>query len=197
VQPGAVAHVGARRRPAVEHWLLSAHPNPDEARREWQEQGITLFPLGALSSAVRLPGRLVHAVAATADPPEVGAFLDEAFQGGPVICDPHGRRYYALVPGRVPTTWRAAAEDWRAWDVDCLGRGTYLGVPRPDMDNGAGQASASYWSVPTPPTARLCPPLSVARLIAAGVRLMSEDTEPCRSAGRTPGSGTKAPVGGG
>ncbi|WP_309142003.1 hypothetical protein [Streptomyces griseicoloratus] len=172
-----IVHSDAGRRPAAEQWLLSAHASPGQARREWQEQGVTLLPLGTLFSAVRIPGRLVHAVAATADPREVDAFLEEALEGGPVICDPYGPRYYALVHGSMPTTWRAAAEDWRVHDVACLGHGTYLGVPRLDIADCPEHATASYWSVPMPSAATLCPPLSVARLISAGAHRMAEDAE--------------------
>ncbi|MFF0110971.1 hypothetical protein [Streptomyces hirsutus] len=174
---GVIECCAAERRLATEDWLLSAHPSPGRARAEWQEQGLTLLPLGALFSAVRIPGRLVNAVAETADPGEVDAFLDEALRGGPVICDPHGPRYYALVPAGMPRTWRAAVDGWHTQDVDCLGRGTYLGVPRLDLVDFPERGAASYWSVPMPPSTTLCPPLSVARLIAAGAHRMTEDTE--------------------
>lgn len=193
-----MTRLGADRRSAAEQWLLSGHPFPEQARKEWQEQRITLVPLGVRFSAVRIPGRLVHAVAAATEAQEVDAFLDEALAGGPVICDPHGLRYYALVPGGMPSTWGAAADDWRAQHVDCLGRGTYLGVPRPDIVESAGHTNPSYWSVPVPPTATFCPPLSVARLIAAGARRMAEDVEGDGSDSRPPGpaSGVWRPASG-
>ncbi|WP_240982516.1 hypothetical protein [Streptomyces sp. S3(2020)] len=130
---------------------------------------MALLALGTLFSAVRLPGELV--LAAGRCRPElvqVDDFLDEALDGGPVICDPVGPRYYALVPVGVPIAWHAAAEEWRALDVACLGGGTYLGVPRVDAVRFDQQTHTSYWSVPLSPEFALCTPLAVARIIAAG-----------------------------
>ncbi|MFF9604894.1 hypothetical protein ACF1GY_21830 [Streptomyces sp. NPDC014684] len=104
---------------------------------------------------------------------EADQFLDEALDGGPVICDPRGHRYYALVPASMPRTWHQAAEEWRTREVDCLGRCVYLGVPRPDVDR-PGAVSASYWSVPLASAATLCRPLTVARLIAAGWQALGD-----------------------
>nr|WP_205615194.1 hypothetical protein [Streptomyces harenosi] len=177
-EQGALVHTAEDRRPAAGHWLLSAHPRPGYARAEWQANGVVLLPLGTLFSAVRIPGRLVQAVAAGTEPEVIDAVLREVLDGGPVICDPHRPRYYALVPASMPRTWRRAADDWRVADVDCLGLGTYLGVPRLDaVEPAAG--TASYWSVPMRSAGVLCAPLKVARLIAAGVhQLASEDPEP-------------------
>ncbi|MGW4950684.1 hypothetical protein [Streptomyces parvulus] len=177
-EPGVLVHPMADRQLAVEHWLLSTLKNRDHARWEWQTQGLTLLPLGGLFSAVRLPQRLVLAVASGTGPSaEVDAFLSEAFAGGPVICDPHGRRYYALVPATMPVTWHQAVDDWRVADVDALGRDTYLGVPRPDLTTFDQHTFASYWSVPMASMATLCAPLSVARLIAAGQHQLAAQDE--------------------
>ncbi|MFJ8346461.1 hypothetical protein ACIQ9J_08885 [Streptomyces sp. NPDC094153] len=129
-------------------------------------------------SAVRIPGTLVQAVAATTEPDEVDAFLEDALTGGPVICNRRHLRYYALVPGSMPSTWSEAADNWRIQDVDCLGRGCYLGVPPLSPVKSRCQAD-SYWSVPVPSPAILCRPLTVARLIAAGAhQLPDEAAEP-------------------
>ncbi|MFC7816901.1 hypothetical protein ACFUTR_19905 [Streptomyces sp. NPDC057367] len=147
----------------------------DRARMEWQDHGITLLPLGTLFSAVRLPQRLVLAVAGGTGPSaQVDAVLADVLAGGPVICDPHGHRYYALVPAGMPVTWHQAVDDWRVMDVDCLGRDTYLGVPRLDLTSFDRRTYASYWSVPMPSMATLCAPLTVARLIAAGQHCLTE-----------------------
>jgi hypothetical protein len=68
----------------------------------------------------------------------------------------------------MPTTWRDAATEWHAMDVDVIGRGIYLGVPSLEATEYDPYTRASYWSVPMASAAELCPPLSVARLIAAG-----------------------------
>ncbi|MFJ5154946.1 hypothetical protein ACIQCF_25825 [Streptomyces sp. NPDC088353] len=175
--PGVLVHPAADRLLAAEHWLLSTHPRPKQARAEWAERGAALLPLGTLFSAVRIPGALVQAVAATTEADEVDAFLEDALNGGPAICNPRHLRYYALVPASMPSTWRQAADDWRAQDVDCLGRGCYLGVP-PLNPAKARREADSYWSVPMPSPAILCQPLTVARLIAAGAHQLAEAAEP-------------------
>jgi hypothetical protein len=163
---------------SAEEWLLSAHPtSPRLGRAEWREQNLTVLALGSLFSAVRIPGRIVQAVAASTDPADIDAMLHEALKGGPVICDVHGPRYYALVPAKVPRTWRDAADDWRRDDVACLGRGAYLGVPRLDAVEFPVRGTASYWSVPMEAAGLLCPPLSVARVIAAGAARLAEEQE--------------------
>ncbi|MER6139177.1 hypothetical protein ABT174_03825 [Streptomyces sparsogenes] len=167
---GALVHSRADPRLAVEHWLLSALPQSSRRRaiEDWERYKLAVLPLGTLFSAVRLPGRLVLALSGgTMLSGEADQFLSEALGGGPVICDPRGHRYYALVPAGMPRTWHQAAEEWRTQEVDCLGRCAYLGVPRADVEQ-PDVAAASYWSVPMAPAARLCAPLTVARLIAAG-----------------------------
>ncbi|WP_435252017.1 hypothetical protein [Streptomyces tendae] len=179
--PGVLVHPTADRRLATEHWLLSTLDghSRDRARMEWQAGGITLLPLGTLFSAVRLPLRLVLAVAGERSAPsaDVDAFLSEALAGGPVICDPSGRRYYALVPATMPTTWHKAVDDWRTADVDCLGRDTYLGVPSTDLDTLNARTYASYWAVPMASAAMLCAPLAIARLIAAGQHQLAQQAD--------------------
>jgi hypothetical protein len=173
---GALVHPGTDRRLAVEQWLLSTVSDVGMTRLEWEQHHVAMLPLGTLFSAVRIPGRLVQAVAASTDPEDIDPVLEETLEG-PVICDPHGPRYYALVPASMPRTWRAAADDWRVADVDALGRGTYLGVPRLDavvLCPGA----ASYWSVQMSGPGALCAPLVVARLIAAGVHRLADERAP-------------------
>ncbi|WP_405856098.1 hypothetical protein OG407_07155 [Streptomyces sp. NBC_01515] len=140
---------------------------------EWQEQSLAMLPLGTLFAAVRLPVALVGAAAflrGTPDLAQVDAFLDEVLDGGPVICDPQGRRCYALVPASMPESYKQAAEDWRPLGVEILGRGTYLGVPPVHLVEFDKEACVSYWSVPMQSPAMLCTPLNVARLIAAALQ---------------------------
>lgn len=175
VSPGALVHPSADRRLAAEHWLLSTLAEPLKGCEEWDAHGVALLPLGGLFSAVRLPGRLVLAVAGERSLPsrDLDAFLGEALEDGPVICDPRHERFYALVPPTMPQTWHQAADDWRALDVDCLGRGTLLGVP--SLAELEPRAFTSYWSVPMSSAAMLCAPLTVARFIAAGRRMLGVD----------------------
>ncbi|MFG2269155.1 hypothetical protein ACGFNY_05195 [Streptomyces chartreusis] len=175
-EPGVLIHPAADRRLAAEHWLLSTLPEDRRARArlEWREEGVAMLPLGTLFSAVRLPARLIMAITGPLAPYEIDAFLADALDGGPVICDPHGPRYYALVPASVPRTWRDAADEWRDADADVLGRDTLLGVPRLDATEVNPLARASYWSVPMESMGMLCAPLKVARLIAAAQAAMAE-----------------------
>ncbi|NUV63242.1 hypothetical protein [Streptomyces sp. CAI-85] len=168
--PGVLVHPAADRRLAAEQWLLSTLGDDARARarREWTDHRVAVLPLGTLVSAVRLPARLVLAVAGGRTPSaDVDQFLAEVLDDGPVICDPRGLRYYALVPASMPATWRAAAEEWSSAEIECLGRGCYLGVPRLDVVDQDPRVG-SYWSVPMESAARLCGPMAVARLIAAG-----------------------------
>lgn len=174
--PGVLVHPTADRRRGAEHWLMSAHRSPRQARREWTDTGMTLLPLGTLFSAVRLPLRLALAPIGGRRPSQdADAFLADVLCDGPVICDPAGRRYYALVPASMPVTYHQAADEWRAADVECLGRGAYLGVPR--LDRLECGPVASYWSVPMSSMATLCAPLAVARLIAAGKHALGDDED--------------------
>lgn len=173
-EPGVLVHTSADRRLATEHWLLSTRPDPKRARHEWNTDGVALLPMGGLFSAVRLPARLLLAIVGGKAPSrDVDALLDEVLEGGPVICDPRHQRYYALVPATMPRTWHQAADDWREVDVDCLGRGTCLGVP--SLTAVEPRGLDSYWSVPMPSAGILCAPLAVARLIAAGVHQLVEE----------------------
>ncbi|MDQ0749149.1 hypothetical protein QF034_003380 [Streptomyces africanus] len=176
-EPGVLIHPTADRRLATEDWLLATLPPAfrDRARWEWQQHRVAMLPLGGLFSALRIPECLLAALSTSTEAGCLNEFLAEALGGGPVICDPRFSRYYALLPASMPATLHQMAEAWRALDVDCLGHGSYLGVPRLDAVNRE-QALASYWSVPMDSAAVLCTPLAVARLIAAGRRCL--ETEP-------------------
>ncbi|GAA2317598.1 hypothetical protein GCM10010234_74660 [Streptomyces hawaiiensis] len=176
--PGVLIHPIADRRLASEHWLLATLPAPsrDRARLEWDQHQVTLLPLGTQFSAVRIPGHLLVALTGITEAPKLDQFLRETLDGGPVICDPHFRRYYALVPASMPRTWHQAFDDWRAMDVDCLGRGSYLGVPRVDAVQWT-RPRATYWSAPLDSPSMLCSPVEVARLIAAGRHCMPAEPE--------------------
>ena len=153
---------------AAAHWLLSAHPEPSKALQEWlSDDGLVLLPLGTLFSAVRIPAHLVHAAAGSEDPAVVDEFLTEDLFEKPVICDPRGSRYYALVLAGTARTWR----DPRA---TCLGRGSYLVVPRPDSVHPTTHESP-YWSVPMSSAAELCGHYAVAQLVAVGAHLTTEE----------------------
>ncbi|MFC9682584.1 hypothetical protein [Streptomyces sp. NPDC056948] len=169
---------GAERALLLEHRLLATLPAPsrDRARLEWQQHHVAMLPLGILFSAVRIPGRLVVALTDSTEASELDEFMRHTLDDGPVICDPRHLRYYALVPASMPRRWRQAVDDWRPLDVECLGQGSYLGVPRADAVRYT-PARATYWSVPMDSAATLCRPLKVARLIAAGRHCLTTEPE--------------------
>ncbi|MFI1001974.1 hypothetical protein ACIP10_15270 [Streptomyces galbus] len=173
--PAVVVTTAAERRLAAEHWLLSAARSRPRARIEWTNMGVAMLPLGGIFSAVRLPACLVLAASGERLAParEVDAFLASALNG-PVICDPHSRVYYCLVPGSMPRTWTAAASDWRTLAVAVLGTDVLLGVPRLDRTEFNPATYESYWAVPMESAGVLCAPLSVARLISAGVHALDQ-----------------------
>ena len=175
---GMLVQGTAGRRSAAEHWLLAALPAPHRARArlEWRQHDVAMLPLGTIFSAVRIPGSLVFALTESTETSELDEFMRHALDGGPVISDPRYLRYYALVPASVPRTWHQAVDDWKPLDVECLGHGSYLGVPRADAVE-CTPARATYWSVPIESAATLCRPLKVARLIAAGRHCLPTERE--------------------
>jgi putative ATP-grasp target RiPP len=150
----------------VSEWLARTHPTPEHVWTEWATQGVALLPLGERFAAVRMASEIVHAAVRSEDQDDVAAELGDLLGGG-IIFDRRvaGGTYYALVDGRAGLTW--AHDDV----VTCLGRGTYLGVPRIDRRQPPG----TYWVVPPRHEGDVCPPLSVLGLLEAGrARLAAE-----------------------
>lgn len=159
----------AAQNPPAAHPLLAAHPEPHKAREEWAKpHGMMLLPLGTVFAAVRMPARLVHAAAGSDEHTTVNRHLARDLRGGPVICDPCGRRYYALVPADTDATWSSPNKATVLLSgAECLGLGTRLGVPRLDAVR-PGSGVDSYWSVPMRAPAEVCDPADVVRLCSAG-----------------------------
>jgi hypothetical protein len=145
----------------ITEWLARAHPAPETAQAEWAHHGVALLPLGVLFAAVRLPGDLVHAAVGSHAHAQVAAVLQERLQG-PVIHDYRttGPCYYALI------NWGAGVVQQLDQDEDapCLGKDTYLGVPRLDRQEPPG----TYWTVSPKYDGNLCVPQAVRDLIVAG-----------------------------
>ncbi|MFI7020479.1 hypothetical protein [Streptomyces sp. NPDC050164] len=87
---------------------------------------------------------------------------------GPVIHDPGFRRYYALVPHGTAKTWGTPA-------AECLGEGTYPGVPRADQTESDVHTQASYWALPMTRPGHLCRPADVLALVMVGGCADEED----------------------
>ncbi|EFL33230.1 predicted protein [Streptomyces viridochromogenes DSM 40736] len=135
---------------------------------EWSSAAkLAVLPLGTAFEAVRLPERIVHRAVASVDPYTVSDRLARCLAGAPVIRDPGFRRYYALVPPGTSQTWCEPA-------AQCLGEGTYLGVPRGDHTEFDEWTKASYWAVPMVRPGRLCTAADVLALAMTGRCLESE-----------------------
>lgn len=147
--------------PSVTDWLLAATESRSRSRMEWQEHGVTMLQTGRVFSAIRMSARLVHAAASTDDLEAVDYYLARALVGGPAIHDPHRCRYYALVATGSRRPWGATR------DVEPLGLGSYVGVPRPGR-NAPDDSGAPYWSVPMEAAGALCAPSVVAALVEIG-----------------------------
>jgi hypothetical protein len=168
----AVRYDTSEQRSACEGWLLSAHPTPSAAQAEWDSVGVAVLPLGTQFSAVRIPRTVVlnSIRLETASNSTLDRFLTEMLWDGPVICDQHAQRYYALVPADTPLVWTAAAAEWPRLGVEILGSDWHLGVPRLPAEDRYGPSPSSYWAVPMRRPGQLCEPVAVARLIATAVQ---------------------------
>ncbi|MGW0826657.1 hypothetical protein [Streptomyces sp. NPDC002845] len=159
---GVLVHSRKDREIAVGTWLLAAVQDMKQARTEWQESGIALLRCGGLFGAIRVSADLVRAAAGTDNTREIDAFLAEALLGGPVFLDLYAQRYYVLVPVSAgkQDTWAARRDP----EVEFLGRGCFLGVPRPDSTEPEGVRS--YWCVPMDGPGNLAVPDAVSQLLA-------------------------------
>ncbi|OUC98119.1 hypothetical protein CA983_29585 [Streptomyces swartbergensis] len=149
--------------------MASAHPSPDTVRREWSGAAkLALIPLGRAFDAVRLADCIVHRAVGSDDSCVARDRLAQYLEDGPVIHDPGFRRYYALVP-------TGTAETWGTPIAECLGEGTYLGVPRADHAELDAHTQASYWVRPMTRPGHLCRPADVLALVMMGGRVDDED----------------------
>lgn len=140
-------------------WLMSAAQDPQLARAQWDEEGVTLLPCGALFGVVRVPDPVVHAAAGTVEWPDTAEYLRRVLGGGAVFAHPRGRHHYALIS-------LASARLWRDREAEALGSGTYIGVPAPERTEPDGVDA--YWAVPLTRPGALCGPVTLGRFLAAG-----------------------------
>ncbi|MFF4183003.1 hypothetical protein ACFYZ9_07425 [Streptomyces sp. NPDC001691] len=156
----------AAQRDAVAAWLAASLNRPGDAHQQWQESHIAVLALGRRFSAVRLAGELVGAVAA-AEGSTARTVLHTL--NGPVIHDPYGHRFYALVPSSPGSDLGPYAKH--------LGLGHYLGVPRVGHHEPDG-THASCWAVPMRAPGDLCDPARVATLIETGTAALDSEEQP-------------------
>ncbi|MGW0824585.1 hypothetical protein [Streptomyces sp. NPDC002845] len=160
---GVLVHSRQDREVAVRSWLLTAAQDARQARTQWQESGMALLRCGGLFGAIRISGDLVRTVAGTDSSKKIDAFLADALQGGPVFLDLYAQRYYVLVPVSAGQRYEWAAR--RGPEAEFLGRGCFLGVPRPECTEPEGVRS--YWCVPMDGPGDLAVPDAVFQLLAA------------------------------
>ncbi|MEU2284298.1 hypothetical protein ABZ614_20550 [Streptomyces sp. NPDC013178] len=169
-----VGELGCRREQetAVRDWLLLAASDQDQAREEWQKWGIALLSCGELFAAIRIDSDVIHAAAGSHEPNQVKTYLAKALFSGPVFVDQRERRYYALVGASAANRreWR----DRRHPGARCLGHGSHLGVPRPELVDP--DALFTYWCVPMDGPGTLCDPAAVSQLLSHGRhRLLAQE----------------------
>ncbi|MFI6055950.1 hypothetical protein ACIBCO_38490 [Streptomyces violascens] len=155
------------REAAVAAWLADSLNRPGDARQQWAGGHIALLALGRHFSAVRMADELVYAVA-VGQGAIATAVLRECLRG-PVIHDPHNRRFYALVPCFPPGPSLGRYATY-------LGLGNYIGVPRVG-DDEPNSCRTSYWAVPMSAPGALCDPTRLNAMIDVGTAALDKQPE--------------------
>ncbi|MGX2994432.1 hypothetical protein JNUCC64_09055 [Streptomyces sp. JNUCC 64] len=157
---------------AIARWLLSAADDPLTGYAEWTTRDVALLSCGRVFDAVRVPCDLVRVAVSAADDRRASALLHRALEGGPVFLDRYARQVYALTGcGSWPSEGRTP-------QVEHLGDGCYLGVPRLDLFlSPAARApeSRAFWAGPV--VRRDCPVDSLRALVARGLDRLREAEE--------------------
>lgn len=148
-------YVKAQTEAAISQWLVSCLREPAVALRDWSGGRHAILRTGVRYDAVKMPEQLVHAAVGSPAEATVADALATRLRG-PVIRDPGGV-YYALVPPQTTETWLSPS-------AVVLGRGAWLGVPRPDRTEPPGL----HWSVPVTDTRRVCDAGVVAEFLRVG-----------------------------
>ena len=141
---------------ATSRWLAGSLDRPANAHQEWTANGIAILALGRRLSAVRVTEDLVYAVTASTT---VAHVLRDVLHG-PVIHDPSGQRFYALVP---PSPSSGSLGPYATY----LGLGHFVGVPRVE-DTEPSRFLTSYWAAPMLRPGDLCDPIRLASMLTVG-----------------------------
>ncbi|MEV5941306.1 hypothetical protein [Streptomyces sp. NPDC051994] len=157
--------IDAAQREAVAAWLADSLNKPSNARQQWADGHVAVLALGRRFSAVRLAEELVYALALHDDNDFVVTTTVLHMLNGPVIHDPCGRRFYALVPPASPGPSLGPYATF-------LGFSHYVGVPRVGDTEPEGP-HASYWAVPMRTPGALCDPVRVYSMIMTGTGLLN------------------------
>ncbi|MEV3856708.1 hypothetical protein AB0J38_20555 [Streptomyces sp. NPDC050095] len=159
----------ARVGEAVAEWLCCATDDRRAALLVMSRGELTVLRLGTLFSAVRVPAEIVFAAFETEELAAIATSLRTCLHRAGVIHDPRHRRFYVLVPKHTATLWHQAG-------AECLGRGSYLGVPSPLGNRPSRDPWATYWLVPLPSPGELCDPARLVDLVAEGRLRQAEPT---------------------
>lgn len=149
-------------------WYASCLSEPANAHAEWQDHGVAVLPLGASFEAVVSSDRRLVDIA-----------LARALEG-PVIHDSRGRNYYALVEPGTSDRWSARSP------VECLSRGTHLGVPDTTVDRPS-EGRPIYWASPPAPGAYFCRTAAVQLLVPIGAARIAEAVQETHQAAASSG----------
>ncbi|MFG2721028.1 hypothetical protein ACGFW5_22430 [Streptomyces sp. NPDC048416] len=152
---------------AISVWLANSLHRPSDAYTQWADRRLAVLALGSKFCAFRLSDELVHGVGTDSGFSLASTTLRTL--DGPVIHDPGGRRFYALVPPAPPGPDLGPHAAY-------LGLGHFVGVPRVGEDEQT-ETWASYWAVPMSWPGTLCDPARVLRLIRAGTALLGEGAD--------------------
>ncbi|AWL40874.1 MULTISPECIES: hypothetical protein [Streptomyces] len=154
-----MADTGART--GIE-WLVSAAPDPDACRREWERVplGIALLPAGGRWDVLAVPVELGY--------PTLDVLTRLVHRPGPVLLGFGDARMGFFVP---PGT----ASGWLGTGVRGIGRGSWIAVPRPGRTVGAAR-----WLLPPDGSGTLVDPvlLELALHEAAAARAARGGTAP-------------------
>lgn len=146
----------------VAAWLADSLNRPADAYTQWADRHLAVLALGRRFCAFRLADGLVHAAGDATGFSTASTILRTL--AGPVIHDPRGRRFYALVPPAPPGPDLGPRAAY-------LGLGHFIGVPRVGEDE-QNETWSSYWAIPMSAPGALCDPTSVMGLISAGAAVL-------------------------
>jgi len=147
---------------AAAQWLASAHPNPQRAYWEWEEQGVAVIPVGPVWDAVKLPSTGTN-------PSLVRDVLAECGVDGPIIHNPSTGANSVLVPPgtspwHLPGTVLLHASD----DYEQL-----LGVPAIERQTPPGL----HWVIPPDGTGHLADPDALHRTLVLFAEAAEETSQ--------------------
>ena len=146
------------------HWLLGAAPSLPQAIAEWRDAGAAWLLPGELFAAVLVPAYIVHAGLGVDGPEQAAGPLGEVVDG-PVFWQPDA---FAREAAYVALLTAGAARGWSVpRTVLHASRGLVL-VPAPDRQTP--DAGGPWWAVAPEDHPRVCSPLTVSSLVAAGRR---------------------------